>query len=468
MQSLRPYQTEALQRARRSLMTHRRSILVAPTGAGKTTIAAEIVRLSQAIGRRSLILAHRKELTDQLAARFEQFGVQAGRIQAGKRSAVRQTTVASQPTLVRRMANLPHADLIIVDEAHHAVSNGYKKLLDYYERNGAYILGLTATPARLDGKPLGDIFSDIVDVIPMQSLIDQGYLVQPRYYVAKDALIKTTGVRTVAGDYNSGQLFKANDNVKLYAGVVRNYHRFAAGRRTIVFCINIDHAVQTAQAFMAEGYNAAVLHSNLSTNDREAILKSFSKGDIQILCNVNILTEGYDLPAIECVILNRKTKSIPLYMQMVGRGLRPSPGKTDLIVIDHGRNVLDLDPVESARPWTLEGKVKKDDGVAPIKECPACGSLVAASARFCECGHEFEQQAKQEAESEFVELPRAEKAKWENRPADLRKPVHKMNKTELQAYAKYMGYKPGWVWHRFKLNKQHPGNQPPKIIFGAK
>lgn len=451
MQSLRQYQLDALDSARASLYHHKRSILVAPTGAGKTTIAAEIVRKSVANGKRVLILAHRKELTDQLDARFTQFGVQSGRIQAGKVNTIRQATVASQPTLVRRMKNLPFADLIIVDEAHHAVSDGYKRLLDAYETQGAYILGLSATPARLDGKPLGDVFNDIVDVIAMEDLIKEGYLVQPKYYVAKDALINSQGVKTTRGDYNSGQLFEQNNDVTLYAGVVENHHKFAQGKRTIVFCINIEHATNTAQAFTAEGYPSAVLHSNMVAKERTAILADFASGNIQILCNVNILTEGYDLPAIECVILNRKTKSIPLYMQMVGRGLRPSPGKKELIVIDHGGNVLELDPVEAQRNWSLSGKVKKEGGVAPIKECPACGALVNASARGCECGHTFEIKEKVIAESEFIELPRSEKAKWHNRPEELRKSVRQMNEKELSAYAKHMGYKQGWVYHQLRM-----------------
>lgn len=461
---LRPYQLQVIQEVRAAIKSGKRRILVVvPTGGGKTTIGGSIIHSSVSNGNRVLWLAHRKELVDQAFERISDkrigFGIPAGVIMAGARPTRRhQVQVASIQTLLKR--DRPEAKVVLVDEAHHSVSPSFLTLLDQY--SDSVVVGLTATPYRLDGRGLGDVYDAIVAPIGIPELQAQGFLTPVRYFgTPKDLEPKTDDVRTVAGDYDTKQLYQKFDKRELYDGVVANYQRFANGTRAIVFNINVEHSLKTVEAFRAAGISAHHVDGETPRAERERILRAFKNAEFDVLCNVNILTEGFDLPAIECVILNRKTKSKALYLQIVGRGLRPSPGKDCCLVIDQGGNVREFGPVEHPEEHELETTAQRKKsggakGAPPMKSCPLCEELHLLSVAECGCGHRFSSGSMELKKEEFVELtdflPKNVKLKSAKKPVPnhLKKSWMDMTREELEEYAAIQDYKPGWVFMQLR------------------
>lgn len=472
---LRDYQEEVVQGVRDAILAGHRKILVAvPTGGGKTTIAGHMIHGSLGNGRRSLFLAHRKELVEQCYDRLtcEQrgFGLKydTGLIMAGCPPRRRKPVqVASLQTLIRR--ELPQSHLVFVDEAHHSLSASFLQLLEQYQAAGAIIIGLTATPYRLDGRGLGDVYDVIVAPVSVGDLIGRGYLTPVRYYgTRKDLEPVTEDVKVRAGEFDAAQLYAKFDKRELYDGVVQNYLRFAEASKAIVFNVNVEHSLKVVAAFRAAGIGAEHVDGETPRGERERILHDFRNGAFEVLCNVNILTEGFDLPAIETVILNRATKSKSLYLQMVGRGLRPSPGKSHCVVIDQGGNVRQFGPVEAPQEYVLEYTAPKGSkgsgagqGAPPMKECPACEQLLLVQVRECGgCGHQFEASHQQLKQEDFLELtdflPATVKAKPVT-PAHLRKRFTDMTEAELREFQELKGYKPGWVYAQ--LQRRTEGKQ---------
>lgn len=455
MVKLRDYQIVVINEIRKAIAEgHKRIIVCLPTGAGKTSISSHIIKESVNRDNRCLFVAHRKELVIQSYNRLKQFGVFSGIIMQKFKYNGNLVNVASIQTLIRR--KFPPANIIFPDECHHASSNSYQHMFKNYP--DAIIIGLTATPKRLDGKPLGDIFEKIISPITMQELIDKGYLVQPRYFASKQH-VNLDGVHTKQGDYDNKELFNRFDKPKLYKGVTENYKQFADGKKAIVFNLNVEHSKKTRDEFVHAGYTSEHLDAETPELERAAILERFKTGEIQILNNVMILTEGYDLPDIECVIINRATKSENLYLQMVGRGLRTAENKTECIVIDHGDNVKRLGFAEDEREYTLDGKKKKKGlEVQNIKECPKCLALIPSAKRVCECGYQFpvEEREVEIHEAKFEEVKRTPM------PAHLRKPWSECTDAELKEIAQIRGYKPGWIWFQ-RQNRDKNLNQNNEI-----
>jgi len=380
--SLRPYQLHAVAQARALMAEGKRSIcLVAPTGAGKTCVSAHIIHSALAKNRRVLFLAHRRELIDQCAAKLRDLGiwnynvVLSGHPQSRNPAAPMQ--IASIQTLIRR--EYPPADLVIVDEAHHSAAGQYQTLLANYP--DAYVLGLTATPERLDGKGLDGIFHDLLEVATVPELIDSGFLVAPTCLGPSQemaAQLKATlaTVKVRCGDYAEGALGDAMDNATLVGDIVSHWQEWATGQRTIVFAASILHSQHIIQQFQDAGVAAAHLDGGMATPERERILAAWRRGDIQVVSNCQILTEGFDFPELSCCILARPTKSVALYLQMVGRVLRTAPGKSGALILDHAGNILEHGPPHINRVWTLQGASKKR---RPEKThacfLPGCGAL---------------------------------------------------------------------------------------------
>lgn len=477
----RPYQVEAREQMRSAFAEGARSLLfVLPTGGGKTTVASDMILRGLERGKRSVFLAHRTELVEQAAARLAHFGVYAGVEQASRRARNSRVTVASIPTLVRRPeSRLPLADLVIVDEAHHSTSSGFAKIIRHYTERGAWVVGLTATPYRLDNKPLGDFYQRLIAPVSMADLIAHGHLVPPTYY-AVDHRDLYANIGVLAGDYKSNEAFAAADKPKLYGEVVAKYRAHGDPTRpAIVFNINVEHSIKTAAALSEAGIPARHLDGETPAPEREAILRDFRAGRFPVLCNVNILTEGYDLPEIGTVIVNRATKSRSLWKQMVGRGLRPAAGKTRCIVIDHGGNVWEHGFVEAPEVYTLFPEPKKSkagESNPPVKVCPECDAVAHLSARHCaDCGHEFPVGSITVDEgAELVNVtellmrslevptgtheaaePRSREELIRTLPSHLKgRKFGEMSDDDLRAYARHMGYKAGWVYHQRKMRNR--------------
>jgi DNA repair protein RadD len=379
MIQFRPYQEAAIQSARDKIAAGvKRILLNSPTGSGKTIIAAGIVQRAVAKGKRVLFLAHRRELIHQTCAKLVEGGVlNFGVIMAGHRinHAAAPVQVASIQTLVRR--ELPPADLVMVDECHRAASRSYLSVLANYPQ--AAVIGLSATPERLDGKGLDDIFHDMVVVATVPDLIEMGFLVKPTCYVGATADL--SGVATRRGDYDEGQLAEAMDKPRLTGDIVANWLRLAKGRPTAVFAAGVEHARHITAEFLAAGIAAATVTGETPKAEREAIIADWRAGFIEVCVNVFVFVEGFDFPGLACVVLARPTQSVSLYLQAVGRVMRPSPNKDVSLIIDHAGCCQLHGQPHLHREWTLEGmaKKRKDDGVELQQVCQPCGMVFEAS-----------------------------------------------------------------------------------------
>lgn len=335
--TLRPYQTAAIEAVGRELATHRSTLLVLPTGCGKTVVFAEIARVDALAGSRTLVLAHRTELLDQAARKLTDVGVTSS-IDQGQRIGSRwsQVVVGSVQTLRgARLQRYPRDFFgkIVVDEAHHAAAKSYGNILEYF--TGAKILGVTATPDRGDGKGLGKIFETLAFTYEMRKAIADGFLSPLR---AKRVLvddIDLSAVKNRAGDFAQDELSKILNEDTAVHGVVNPLLEMAGDRRTLIFGVDVAHAKAIAQFINRKKPGAAMaLDGTANAIERAAVLELFRRGKFQYLANCALFTEGFDEPSIQCVALARPTQSRALYTQMLGRGTRLHPGKADCLVLD--------------------------------------------------------------------------------------------------------------------------------------
>lgn len=387
MLQLRTYQRQAIDALGASHRAgHRRTVLVAPTGSGKTVLAGSIIQSVTGRGGRVLFLAHRQELIEQPSKMLDYMGIDHGVIKSGHwRVRPRLSVqVASVQTLVNRLDRAPSADLIIVDETHRIMATTYTRILDRYQ--GALTVGLTATPWRLDGRGLGDVFSDMIVVATVRELVDDGHLISPRTFAPSAPDL--SGVRKSRGDYNGRQLAEACDRTGLIGDIVSHWQRLASGRKTVCFATSVEHSKHIVNSFCNAGVRAEHLDGGMPDGERKRILRSLSDGDTMVLSNVDVVTEGYDLPALSCAILARPTTSITKYLQMVGRIMRPSPDKDGAVVLDHANCTGYHGLVTDDREMSLERSRPVESKTT--KKCPRCFQMVARFDQECSfCGYVF-------------------------------------------------------------------------------
>ena len=335
MYELRPYQKEAVEAIFSEWKEeHRRTLLVLPTGTGKTVVFAKVVELKVGEGKRVLILAHRNELLEQASNKLkEACGIdtvleKADSTAVGKLSPV---TVGSVQTLYRehRLIQYPrdYFDIIIVDEAHHAMSDTYQKILEYF--NKALVLGVTATPDRADRKNLGQYFDSLAYEYPMRKAVKEGYLAPIKaQMIPLDIDITNVGISN--GDYAVGEIGSALD--PYLEQIAKEMLTYCKDRKTVVFL----PLIRTAQKFceILSSYGLSACEVNGDSTDRNEVIKDFECGNYQVLCNAMLLTEGWDCPDVDCIVVLRPTKVRSLYQQMVGRGMRLAPNKTELLLLD--------------------------------------------------------------------------------------------------------------------------------------
>jgi DNA repair protein RadD len=439
---LRPYQNEALCVLLDRLKRKREALLQAATGAGKTIMFAELIRLhmNSFPGMRIGILAHREELIAQAAEKLlKVWPAGAGDVglacaSMGAERLGRAVTVCSVQTLASRELPSPF-DLLVIDECHHipSVETGgqYHEIIERSMRlNPALrVLGVTATPFRLGhGYIYGDerkpghtnFFTDLDYSITLNDLIAQGYLCPWRAKEPVSISGELARVKTSMGEYSLRGLSELLSKQVHIKSAVDAYERYGEGReRAIVFAVTIEHAKLLAEAFRGAGHKAAALHSGLGNDERRAILGMFERGELRFVVNVGILTEGWDSPRLDLIMMCRPTKSAGLFVQMVGRGTRAAEGKKDLLVLDLAGNFAAHGDPSAPRVWTPKGA----QGDPPLKPCPECAELVFLAAMACpECGHEFPKPRREEPEKS-PEL--VERAKEPPKPVTvIRKPAH--------------------------------------------
>jgi superfamily II DNA or RNA helicase len=429
----------------------KRVILCLPTGAGKTVIFSDIAAKAAAKGKRVAILTHRRELLSQ----------------AGRLNSCDVLMVETLNNAIKRGLDLGQYDLLVIDEAH--IGN-FRKVLKGFD---GFVIGATATP--VSNPPLKEQYNAIVCPVGIETLINDKWLAVPKTYAMHP--VDTSKLQTARGEYTEASLDDAFNKPKVYEGVVQEFVKGWRQSKAIVFCVNISATINTAIEFRKQLGPGRVwgVHSKQSPQERERIIADFSASKDGILVNCGIATTGFDCPDIEVVVINRATKSVALWLQMVGRASRRTEQKEAFTILDFGENVTRLGFWQEPRDWAqifLHPK-KKGEGVAPVKDCPACGFVAYASARVCaNCGAEFAPNPKTEAEvlAELKEMQYKALGKLEGRKiydiaqnsADLfelqrikkykqafiERVLYFANYSELQRFWRSKGYTDGYRWRK--------------------
>ena len=382
---LRPYQTDLVVELRDGFRTGvRRQLLVSPTGSGKTVLFSWMTASAASKGSKTWILAHRAEILDQISATLTQAGQDHGVIRSGfAPDPTKIVQVASVQTLVRRMESIGRPNFIVIDEAHHAAAGSWERILAHCGREAA-VLGVTATPQRLDGRGLGLYFDKIVMGPSVQSLIEQGYLSRPVYYAPK-RIVDLSKVSRRAGDYSTEELEEILNRREVLSNHVGEWLQHANGARTVVFCVDLAHCESVRGEFESRGVRASIIDGTLEPEARRLRIESLKNGSVPVLISCNLISEGFDLPAVGAALLLRPTLSLALHLQQVGRALRPAPGKERALILDCVGNTLRHGLAEEEREWSLEGRAKRKRDALPVRQCSQC-YRVFTSAHCPDCG----------------------------------------------------------------------------------
>jgi superfamily II DNA or RNA helicase len=346
---------------------------------------------------------------------------------------------------------LPLAKVLIIDEAHHCPARSYRKIIDAYP--GAILIGLTATPCRGDGRGLGGIFEAIIETPQVAELIVGGYLVPSRIYAPTNPDLR--GIRVQAGDYAESQLAERMDRPQLIGDVVTHWHKFSERRRTVAFAVNVPHAIHLRDEFVRSGVRAEHIDGTTPKAERDATLARLARGEIELITNCMVLTEGWDMPEVGCCVLARPTKKMGLYRQMIGRVLRGAPGKTDAIILDHSGAVFrhgfpedhvewTLDPERKAESVSQRARLERESKLRLI-ECSQCSAVREAGSPCPHCGF-LPRRPPRDVVTAAGDLGLVDRNG--NVRADRGNPNewHAM----LTHIARERGYKRGWIGHQFK------------------
>lgn len=464
-----------IDRVRQSMRNgNRRVLMQLPTGGGKTLVASEILKQTSDNGYRSIFLADRRKLIDQTGEKLGAYNVDHGIIMAGRRPDFHAPVqVASIQTLYsraikREVMTLPDVQLVVVDEAHKSLGNQYSELINEHYPD-AFVLGLTATPVRADGRGLGEMYDDLVLGPSVNTLVDDGFLVPMRYYAPSkpDMAYLETIMDKRKGDYNEAKLGKYMEkNEYLIGDVVKHYQRIADGQQAVVFASSVRHSIYLAEAFNKAGITAEHIDGTTYHLERQRIYEDVHSGKTKVLTNCAVLIEGWDEPQISVAILARPTKSVATYLQMAGRVLRPFPNKDEAILIDHSGAVQELGFVHEDRPWSLDASEtindrmerESDDGEERDESitCENCKTVYEGRRTCPECGWEPPKRKPKpmkvlQAELEeiiAIERQAQEKLDWYERAIGYER-TKRMNK--------------GWAREAFRLKFKEEPPKPTKV-----
>jgi len=448
---LRDYQQRAVDDVRDAYREGaRRVLLTAPCGAGKTVIFSHVCRTAASRGKRVTILVHRQELVDQVAAALTAFAVPHGFIASGYEARHGESVqIASVMTLARRLEQTAAPDLLICDEAHHATAGQWDRIIKAFPH--ARVLGVTATPCRLSGAGLGDTFDRLIVGPTVSELTAAGHLCPARVFAPPT--IDMTGAHTLMGDYVKFEVAAAAEKPTVTGDAIDHYQRLTPGKRAVVFCVSLRHAEAIAAAARMAGITALVIDGGMDRDVRRRVIADFAQGRIQWLVTVDLISEGFDVPAIEVGIFLRPTQSLALWLQQAGRVIRTHPGKDTAWLLDHAGNTTRHGLPSEDRAWELQSTAVRAGARKPaltVRVCPKCFSAQRSGRPTCgNCGARFEIESRrvQSEPGELAEITPEEAAKRRER-ADIGRAAHGGNRERLQEIARIKGYKPGWVEHR--------------------
>ena len=463
---LYPYQQEFIDNVKKELIKGKKRIMCqSPTGSGKTFIMSTLAKMAVDKGGKVLLLTHREELYNQNGSTLTELGLSPEYIGANTRKINESNIyVAMVLSLKNRLAKEAWQEvfktitMIIIDEAHFST---FDYIFDNPLSKDKYIFGFTATPLRTSNqRSLDTMYESIVLGKDVQELINMGFLVTDRYYSVP---VDVSSIKTKGGDFDTTEMFDKYNTPELYSGVIDNWKRICPEAITIVFCVNIQHTINTCKAFNEAGIKAKFIVSKIKKSDNEEylnyinnfeaysgerseIIKQFKNGEFNVLVNSGVLTAGFDYKPISCVIINRATKSDNLLMQIIGRGSRIYPNKDFFYILDFGENCKRLGYYRQQREYSLDKKEQNnsDGGIAGSKECPQCHSLLFVSSKSCKyCGYVFPKTRK-DIIVELVELPYKEALKQLETVLDY------------ELYCEAKGYNKNWlhrtIYHRFGVD----------------
>lgn len=468
MYKLRPYQENDVGNIRRSFLDGNRAPLyVLPTGGGKTVVFNYIAINAASRAKTVLILVHRVELIRQTSKKLREQGIDHGIINAKySPNPFAPVQIGSVQTLVRRLGKTPISpDLIIVDEAHHSTARTWGQILDFFPE--ARVLGVTATPIRTDGAGLGlhagGYYDDLVLGPSIRELNDGGYLVEPKVY-APTQFLDLSGVSTRMGDYAKGELAEAMDKPQIHGNAIKYYRQLCDGAPALAFCVNVQHAEHVAEEFRAAGYRSWSVDGTTEDSKREALINGLGDGRVQVLTSCDLIGEGVDIPAIQAAILLRPTQSTGLFLQQIGRALRPFEGKDHAVILDHVGNCITHGMPDEEREWSLDGEESRErssngEKKQRVKQCDQCLGVHEPAPKCPYCGHVYEVAGKKpdEVEGELEEITEQQKMAIKHRR--MREQAQAETLDELKAIAKKRGYKPGWAYHIYQARQQKQQRQ---------
>lgn len=439
-------------------------------------MASEILKQTSDNGYRSIFLADRRKLIDQTGEKLESYKVDHGIIMAGRKPDFKAPVqVASIQTLYSRaikrdVMNLPDVQLVVIDEAHKSLGNQYSELIHEHYPD-AFVLGLTATPVRADGRGLGEMYDDLVLGPSVSTLVDEGFLVPMRYYAPSkpDMAYLESIMDKRKGDYNEAKLGKYMEkNEYLIGDVVKHYQRIADGQQAVVFASSVRHSIYLAEAFNKAGISAEHIDGTTLHMERQRIYEDIHSGKTRVLTNCAVLIEGWDEPQISVAILARPTKSVATYLQMAGRVLRPFPEKKEAILIDHSGAVQELGFVHEERPWSLDASETINDRIERLQDgddeekeperitCEECGTVYQERRKCPDCGWEPPKRKPKPMkvlQAELEEIIAIERAKEE----------------QLDWYERALGFermnrmRKGWAKEAFMLKFKTEPPKPRKV-----
>jgi superfamily II DNA or RNA helicase len=438
--NLRDYQIDLINQVKQSWANgYKNPCIVAPCGAGKSVMLAEMAKRATSNKKNVMFIVHRKELCQQIHSTFSNYGVD-----------MNYCKIWMIQTLKNQLDNIEKPDLVLVDENHHALASTYKAV---FEKFNCHRIGVTATPVRLDGSGLKDVNDILLESVSAKWLIENKFLSPARVFAAP--LIDTSNIKVKSGEFDSRQCEELLDKSVIYGDVIKHYRDKADGKKAIIYTVSVDYSKKITEEFNKEGIITKHIDGKTPEKERDLIIQEFREGKIQCLSNCEIISEGFDVPDCECVILLRPTKSLTLYVQQSMRCMRYKEGK-EAIILDHVANVFRFGLPWKDREWTLEGKKRKDkkkkgeENDNSFWDCKECYyTWDKSEGRVCPaCETEIPL-----TEREIIKL---ENIKLIEITEEMFKKSRKEKREELKKIQQEKGYKKGWVWHQMQyFDKKH-------------